>query len=295
MTNKKLEEEKEFTKVEDLPLGVELESFTNRGIPITFTLRNSLSKYIGQIYEANSGIKYKVLGNLDKRYKSNNQFLYFLIEFTDSTRQVVLEPSIYKGKIENPNTPSVFGKGYMGQGVHKSKENYKVVKEYLLWKNMMERCYSKKYHERFPSYKYCEVETSWLNYQNFYESIQNVEGYSLWKNNSIPRKYNLDKDIKIEGNKLYSEDTCMFVTAFDNISKVSKGKENVYSLTGKVYEGTNSKTMDVEVFRNQTAFANKHNLARACVSNCLAGKQSYTGDWTFRTLTDKEVQALDKK
>jgi hypothetical protein len=37
------------------------------------------------------------------------------------------------------------------------------------------------------------------------------------RNGSVEKNMHLDKDIKCKGNKVYSADTCIFVTAHDNV------------------------------------------------------------------------------
>lgn len=74
---------------------------------------------------------------------------------------------------------------------------------YKRWKNMIQRCYSPKYQERKPTYVGCSVDPDWLTFSNFknWMITQGWEGKQL------------DKDILIEGNKVYSADTCAFVTS----------------------------------------------------------------------------------
>ena len=41
--------------------------------------------------------------------------------------------------------------GYLGEGKYKVSENGKLTKCYKVWRNMLERCYDKKYHEKRPT------------------------------------------------------------------------------------------------------------------------------------------------
>lgn len=74
-------------------------------------------------------------------------------------------------------------------------------KAYRIWKSMLERCYSVKYHQREPSYIGCSVCEDWAYFSNF----------KVWFDNNYIDGYALDKDILIKGNKIYSPDTCCFV------------------------------------------------------------------------------------
>lgn len=78
---------------------------------------------------------------------------------------------------------------------------------YIRWQDMLQRCYSKKFHERQPTYVGCSVCEEWLIFSNFKSWMIKQN----WKGNE------LDKDIKYTGNKIYSPDTCLFVT-----SKINK-------------------------------------------------------------------------
>lgn len=75
-------------------------------------------------------------------------------------------------------------------------------KFYQTWSNMLQRCYSKVRHEINSSYIGCHVDPEWLRFSEFkkWMSSQN------WQGN------HLDKDILFPGNKLYSPDTCVFVS-----------------------------------------------------------------------------------
>ena len=110
-----------------------------------------------------------------------------------------------KGNIKCPYEPRLYGKGYLGEGKYKVKENGKNTDEYKIWYDMIKRCYNPKVHERETTYKDCEVEDYLLNFQHMAEWIEN--NYY-----EVPgEKMCLDKDILCKGNKIYSRETCIFV------------------------------------------------------------------------------------
>ena len=109
------------------------------------------------------------------------------------------------GNIKCPYEPRSFGIGYLGEGKYKVLENGKYKMEYIIWHNMLKRCYDPKLHEKYSTYKECEVEEYLLNFQHMGEWI-NKNHYE------VPgEKMCLDKDILRKGNKVYSRDTCIFV------------------------------------------------------------------------------------
>ena len=128
---------------------------------------------------------------------------------------------IRKGNVKDPLSPSVQGVGVIGVGPHKVSRNRKALKEYNIWAQMLRRCYSEGYHKKKPTYKGCKVDDRWLNYQLFCEDLPLLEGYDLFSQN-LP--CHLDKDIRVPGNKVYSRDTCKFVTPSENSKEPFKRK-----------------------------------------------------------------------
>ena len=123
-----------------------------------------------------------------------------------------------KGEIKCPYERRYFGKGYLGEGKYKAKENGKNTDKYIIWYNMLRRCYDPKLHEKYNTYEYCKVEDFLLNFQNMGEWIEN--NYY-----EIPgEKMELDKDILCKGNKVYSRGTCIFVP--QRINKLFTKRDN---------------------------------------------------------------------
>lgn len=73
---------------------------------------------------------------------------------------------------------------------------------YGAWKRMLERAYSEKYHGHQPTYIECSVTPEWRSFSAFRSWMirQDYEGGEL------------DKDILIRGNKVYSPNKCVFVS-----------------------------------------------------------------------------------
>ena len=123
-----------------------------------------------------------------------------------------------RGNIKCVYEPRCYGKGYLGEGKHKTKENGKLTKCYDTWHNMLKRCYDSKFQERQPTYKDCEVCESWHNFQAFAEWYEN--NYYEIPNECMA----LDKDILFKGNKIYSPETCVFVPK--NINSLFVKRDN---------------------------------------------------------------------
>ncbi|MCD8215254.1 MAG: hypothetical protein LUC97_06420 [Clostridiales bacterium] len=75
-----------------------------------------------------------------------------------------------------------------------------------LWNDMHSRCYNTKLHERCPSYATCTICDEWLEDRiKFYEWVKD-NYYTIGL-----EQMDLDKDILVKGNKVYSPSTCIFV------------------------------------------------------------------------------------
>lgn len=111
-----------------------------------------------------------------------------------------------KGKVKNPLMPHVLGVGVIGIGKYDSRKDNKV---YALWCNMLTRAYDHKLHIKQPSYKDVTVCKEWLDFQNFAEWCYGQKFFNFKDDND--RSYQLDKDLLIKGNKVYSPETCCFV------------------------------------------------------------------------------------
>lgn len=113
--------------------------------------------------------------------------------------------SFKNGTIKHPYVRSIYGIGFLGEGKHKYGEGSEMSHKYKTWHGMMRRCYDGKFKGRKTTYKDCSVAEEWHNYQNFGnwydENFYEVEGELM----------SLDKDILVNGNKIYSPETCVFV------------------------------------------------------------------------------------
>lgn len=109
-----------------------------------------------------------------------------------------------QGKVKCPYEPRYHGKGYLGEGSHKIKENGETTKCYRTWYHMLERCYDEKHRDRHSTYKDCFVNEEWLNYQNFANWFD--DNYYTVEDELM----SIDKDILCKGNKEYGPDTCVF-------------------------------------------------------------------------------------
>ena len=112
-----------------------------------------------------------------------------------------------RSNVKNPYYPSVYGMGMIGTK-YPSRINGEKGKEYKIWTSMLCRCFNKKYKESRPTYEEAICCDEWLLYENFYEWLHSQENFDKWLNGEI---WELDKDILVKGNKIYSPKTCCLV------------------------------------------------------------------------------------
>lgn len=115
---------------------------------------------------------------------------------------IVSMGNIKCGKVKDPLSKAVFGVGIVGEEA--TRVNNRQTKERELWSSMLTRCYDDKYHSRFQTYIGCSVSDNFKYYPYFKEWCNKQVGFNI-------EGFELDKDILVKGNKVYSEDTCCFV------------------------------------------------------------------------------------
>lgn len=95
---------------------------------------------------------------------------------------------------------------------------------YQKWMSMLRRCYGNKEQILNSTYEECTVCPEWLTFSNFREWMVTQEWESLVGEPSLQ----LDKDLLVKGNKVYSPEACVFL----------HGKINVFITGGLEGRGT---------------------------------------------------------
>lgn len=81
---------------------------------------------------------------------------------------------------------------------------------YKAWSNMKERCTSKKLKEKSPTYIGVDASVEFKNFTFFHDWWFQQIGHDL-------PNVELDKDLLIKGNKVYSAETCLLIPSFVNL------------------------------------------------------------------------------
>ncbi len=164
--------------------------------------KKPLVKRIGEVGYNNLGSKMTIIDYFNK----NN----IIVQFEDGYITQARYSNFKRHHVGNPYDKSVCGVGYLGEGTYKAVINRKRTLFYMMWGSMLLRCYDRTSQKNYSSYKDCSVCEEWKNYQNFAkwceENFYQLENF----------KMQLDKDILMKNNKMYSPETCIFVPQFIN-------------------------------------------------------------------------------
>lgn len=180
------------------------------------------------------------------------------VRFVDTGYETTVRmQAIRSGQVKDRLLPSVMGVGFVGDGIYKPSKGGKNTSAYDCWNHMMQRCYSDKYHKTRPTYVDCEVCEEWQDFQIFAE----------WYYENHPSDggdYDLDKDIKLQGNRLYHPDLCLFVTKQDNARKSSEHMmmaRKIISPSGDIIE-----------FNNINEFCLKYGISKSSAGRLARGE-----------------------
>jgi len=173
----------------------------------------------------------------------------------------------------------------------------KKIMEYQLWKDMLKRCFSEKFKQKWPTYEGVTCSKEWLSMTKFIEDVSQMRGYGL-------SGWALDKDILQKGNKLYSKDTCCFVPQEVNSLLIkcdnSRGEwpvgVNFHKATGKFMAqlAINGKRKSLGRFTTPEEAFQVYKLAKEAYIKVVAQKwQHLLDEKVFQALLDYEVNIND--
>lgn len=152
---------------------------------------------------------------LGKTFKTVNYGEFIVVNY-DSSKSIDIEfvqtgyktnvtlKDIDTGLIKDVLHPSVYGVGYLGDGSYKATNSTgrKNTPAYEVWLGMLKRCYNPENLKNVrPSYKDVIVCSEWHCFQTFAD----------WFVKNHKEGYDLDKDLKLIGNKVYSPEYCSFI------------------------------------------------------------------------------------
>ena len=189
-----------------------------------------------------------------------------LVKFLNTGAQKLVSMSnLKKGTVVDDLMKTVCGVGFLGSGEYRPFKDGARTPAYQCWRDMLKRCYDEKSLIRAPTYAGCSVCDEWHDFQNF----------AKWFDNHYPddgQKYDIDKDIRVPGNKVYSPMTCSFVSRAEN------NKEMANRNFAKSYRLLNPDDAIVSV-RNLREHCRNNQLDQGAMRRVAIGKQSHHKGW----------------
>ena len=116
--------------------------------------------------------------------------------------------NLISNKVKDHRLPSVYGVGYL-DGVRVQPRGTEQRRIYDLWANMLKRAYG----GYDISYQDVTVDTPWLSFKTFLNTFSDIPNYEAFLRGE---DVHLDKDLRVPENRMYSLQTCQFISALEN-------------------------------------------------------------------------------
>lgn len=156
---------------------------------------------------------------------------------------------------------------------------------YTRWRRMIERCYSPKLHEKHPQYKNCHTSEEWLTFSNFRKWMKQQDWQGM----------ELDKDLKVIGNRLYSKETCLFIPSsvnnFLTQNRMNKGEfptgVDFHRCSGKlrVRCSDGNKQVHIGLYSTEKEAKNAYLKAKSSFADLLSNKHPEISEY-LRNLSE---------
>ena len=249
---------------------------------------------VGKVCKSKSSGDFKIVKYNDTRNVE--------IQFFNTGFEAVVElGNIKKGLIKDPYSPSVYGVGILGTK-YPISEGGVLTKEYVLWCGMLQRCYSDSYQKQRPTYEGCEVSENFKSYEYFYEWCNKQIGFG---NDGNGNPFQLDKDLLNKGNKVYSEDSCVFIPREINqvlVKRTALRGEHLIGVywhkRGKAFAAqvnkSNGGSEYLGLFNTEIEAFNAYKIAKEIYIKELANRlKSQIDDRAYNALMNYEVDVND--
>lgn len=118
---------------------------------------------------------------------------------------------------------------------------------YRVWSSMLHRCYGKRSVVVNSTYYGCTVYGDWHRFSIFKKWMETQE----WEGK------HLDKDLLVRGNKIYSPETCIFVSMQVNIFLIDRGRHRGKYMIGCYWD---KKSCGYRAFCNNPITAKQEHL-----------------------------------
>lgn len=151
---------------------------------------------------------------------------------------------------------------------------------------MLQRCNNSKIHKQKPTYSWCAISDNFKSLTYFLDWAKQQVGHN--SRDGGGRKFNLDKDILIKGNKVYSENTCVFVPMeINNLILNSRATRGEFPV-GVHYEKSRNKFQAYIRKNGKREYLGRYNTVEEAFYTYKTAKESY-----IKELADKWKEQID--
>ena len=226
------------------------------------------------------GHEYSIISEpYQKLGKNNKKLLYVDVRFTETCSVRSVRLSVAKaGEAKDMYAKDVYGVACKGNVKKIGHE-----REYHVWRNMISRCYVER-NNHYKSYGGVGITVAerWLCFENFVNDLSSLPNYN--EELFFSGKLQLDKDLICEEKgifpKIYSKDTCLFLTHKENIA-LQRGKSKPKPLPDKpIIKATNIETGEEELVYDIVNYCKEKGLGKTSIYRRLNGEtknKSYKG------------------
>ena len=186
-------------------------------------LAKAKEQYLGKTFSSNNFGDFIVID-----YVNNKNITVEFITTGYQTKTTTKE--INQGKIADRLKPSVFGVGIIGNK-YPINDNGSINYIYKVWNNILDRCYNEKTKLKYKAYSDCSTSNNFKYYEYFYEWFTSQKG--------CDERFEVDKDLLVKGNRIYSENTCILLPKEINLALSVKKSQRGQYLIGVQKNGKN--------------------------------------------------------
>ena len=126
-------------------------------------------------------------------------------------------------------------------------------------------------HKQYKDYggRGVTITKEWYTFTGFLNDIDSIVGWD--EDMFMEHNLELDKDLLIAGNKLYSKETCKWTTHQENMQ--------LQPLRQTPFYAYNEYTGEIKSGLNQKQFAQENSISQSTISSIINGHKHRSGDW----------------
>lgn len=220
-----------------------------------------------------------------ERYKNNQNRYYTIKSFTDNNRRrnivfdsgyecCALISQLNSGKVKDLCAPTYYG--VASSGMKNASQHFL----FNRWINMIGRCYNKK-HSGYKSYGANGVVVSkeLLNFKTYVDIVQQLPNYKFLVDS--PQEWDIDKDYKSNGVKIYSKDTLCIMKKKKNIELENQSKKV------KIQQFTLENNL-LNTYESIHCAESATGIHRGNIAKVIRGKAKTAGGFIWRKYYDTE-------